>query len=246
MENFPGAEQKINEYVARIEAGEDREIVLQGLGPAFRGAVERALGIPESVNKEVEPIVPESAPAKDIAFSEYDVDIQKDIDANHIAKLREELGITKSAENNKGSIEKVTGIENIASVLQEITKTHYIFTHQTANDTAKQIFESNFEVSPGTGILNTMLFVGAESGTNQIKRQLEGDAHRGYSGMFIMAVPKNILDQSPRSNKTEVLEDILLESPEYGKNGNSNIVIPKEYNFAYLQGEDLYVNKALL
>lgn len=43
MESIPGAESKIQEYVARIQAGEDKESVLQGLGPAFRDPVEKQL-----------------------------------------------------------------------------------------------------------------------------------------------------------------------------------------------------------
>lgn len=56
MESFSqsiqsGADQKANEYAERIRKGEDPEQVMQGLGPAFRGAVESKLSEFKSENK---------------------------------------------------------------------------------------------------------------------------------------------------------------------------------------------------
>ena len=39
-----GGEGKVQEYIARINAGEDKEGILQGLPPSFRGAIEAGLG----------------------------------------------------------------------------------------------------------------------------------------------------------------------------------------------------------
>lgn len=73
MENIPGAQQKITEYVERIQGGEDKESVLQGLGSAFRTPIEERLSIDELTDEE------------------------------KITKLQEELGITarKSIDNIK-------------------------------------------------------------------------------------------------------------------------------------------------
>jgi hypothetical protein len=144
-------------------------------------------------------------------------------------------------------LEKVHGIENMKSVFEAVGKTHYLFTHQTGEDTAKNIYNSNFQVSLGTGISSTLSWVGPDNALNQIQRQINGDAHRGYKGMFVVAIPKELLDQpGTMRNKAEALELILSESPDYGKDGNPNIVIPSEYNLGYLQGEDFYFNKKLV
>lgn len=47
---LPGVEKKINEYVDRIKSGEDKSLVLQGLGPSFISAVEAQLAPPENVH----------------------------------------------------------------------------------------------------------------------------------------------------------------------------------------------------
>lgn len=135
------------------------------------------------------------------------------------------------------------GIENMKSILEKVGQTHYLFTHQTEEGVAQDIFNSQFHTSPGNGISGTMSWMGSESVLNQIQRQLKGDAHRGYKGMFIAAVPKAVLDTQPVKNKAEAFEYYLLESPLYGQIGNGDMYIPKEYNFAYLQGDSLTVNK---
>lgn len=131
-------------------------------------------------------------------------------------------------------------MESMKSVFENIAQTHYLFSHQTSEDVAQKIYQSNFEVSPGTGISGRLTWVGAESLLNQVQRQLAGDSHRGTKGMIIIAVPKEILDAKGIRNKAEALEDILLESDEYGKNNNPNLIIPSEYNFGYLEGTTFY------
>ncbi len=277
MEKFPGAESKIEEYVTRIQNGEDKEFVLQGLGPAFRDPVETKLA--ESTNDTAIP-APIEHKKSDFNDSEHQMGIDiyntfanigngmaKGLRENFDPKIAQYVADIKSGkskqyvlggapksmvdavekelakEQQDTSLEKATGIEAIRAKILAVADTHYIFTHQTDESVAKNIFETNFEVSPGTGITSTMTWQSGESAVNQIERQLDGDAHRGYKGMFIVAIPKQLLENGSR-NKGEALENMLLESLDYGKNGNSNLVIPKEYNFAYLQGEDLYIHKS--
>ncbi len=129
------------------------------------------------------------------------------------------------------------------SVFENIAQSHYLFSHQTSEDTAQKIYHGSFEVSPGTGISSTLTWVGAESLLNQVQRQLAGDSHRGVKGMVVIAVPKVVLDTEGIRNKAEALENMLLESTEYGKNNNPNLVIPNEYNFGYLEGSTFYYKK---
>lgn len=275
MEKFPGAESKIEEYVQRIANGEDKDFVLQGLGPAFRDPVEAKLLEMQPVPQEVKPIehIPSTTGSQEhqdaTAIYNTFVDLGNALSAGlaenfdpkivqYVAEIKSGKskeyvlgGAPKSmieaverelAKEQHTDLEKVTGIEAIQAKILAIADTHYIFTHQTDEAVAKNIFESNFEVSPGTGITSTMTWQSGEGAVNQIQRQLDGDAHRGYKGMFVLVIPKQLLENGSR-NKGEALEDMLLESPEYGKDGNPNLIIPKEYNFGYLQGEDLYINK---
>lgn len=52
---IPGIEQKINEYVARIQAGENKEMVLQGLPASWVSAVEKKLAIKPETSTEEKP-----------------------------------------------------------------------------------------------------------------------------------------------------------------------------------------------
>ncbi len=131
------------------------------------------------------------------------------------------------------------------SVIEKIGKTHYLFTHQTEESVAQKIFNEEFHTSPGNGISGTMSWLGSEGVINQIQRQLQGDAHRGYKGMFLVAIPKELLDTGSR-NKADALEEYLMDHETYGKYGNGDIYIPKEYNLGYLQGSVLHVNPAFV
>jgi hypothetical protein len=240
---IPGIEQKVNEYVTRIQAGENKDTVLQGLPISWISAVEEKISRKSETSLQKEPeVYVSSVPTEDIvdpavATRQKEEKLAKE--QEQINSLREQLGaISKDA--------KFEGVENMAPIIEAIGKTHYLFTHQTEEGTAKSIFESTFHVSPGTGIASTMTWLGSEGVVNQIERQLQGDSHRGYKGMLIVAIPKEILDQQGGRNKAEALSDYLLESPEYGKDGNSDLVIPKEYNLGYLEGNVLHVSNSFI
>jgi hypothetical protein len=161
--------------------------------------------------------------------------VEKELAKDDIEQFEEQAGL-----------EKVHGLESIKNMFNEIVGEYYFFTHQTDEETAESIYNSNFEVSPGTGISSTMTPSSVDALINQIERQIQGDSHRGYKGMFIVAVPRAILDAQQIRNKADAFESLLLESPDYGKNGNSNLIVPNEYNLGYLQGEDFYYNKELV
>lgn len=79
IENKPlsGSEQKVNEYVERISAGESKEKIFEGLGPAFRASIEEGI----TMRKEA-----------------------KDRDDQEIKRLKQELGIVQEnsiEENSK-------------------------------------------------------------------------------------------------------------------------------------------------
>lgn len=257
--------EKINQYVREINNGQSKDKVLQGLPQSFIDAVESKIGSQSPVQgkteeqKKVDQIkdffdlgdMSNIVSAQEQKFQDYADRIK-----NGEPKEKVLQGLPKSmtdsverilnseSEIKKVTIEKITGVENMKHVVLEVGKTHYLFTHQTDEGTAKKIFESNFEVSPGTGINSTMTRLGSDMVINQIERQIGGDSHRGYKGMFILAVPKEIIDTLPGYDKSDAFEDYLLQSVDYGKDGNPNIVIPDKFNFAYLQGEDLFVNQA--
>lgn len=140
-------------------------------------------------------------------------------------------------------LEVVSSLEDIHGFVESIAKTNYLFSHQTNEGVAEQIYNTNFEISPGKGLSSSLTWVGEESLKTQIQQQFAGDAHRGYTGMLIVAVPKELLDKEGSRNKAEALENTLLEGPDYGKNGNPNLVIPNKYNAGYLQGNTLYYKK---
>lgn len=230
---------KIDEYVERIKSGASKVGTLQGLPQSWISAVEEKLGgTPEaSPQEELEaaaPVIPiEAVPDPEIVVKQKEEKLTKE--QEQIDSLREQLGIISKTS-------QFEGLENIKAVLEKVGQTHYLFTHQTEEGVAQDIFNSQFHVSPGTGISSTMTWLGPETVLNQIQRQMDGDAHRGYKGMLIVAVPKELLDKQGGRNKAEALSDYLLESPEYGKDGTSDLVIPKEYNLGYLQGSALKVS----
>jgi hypothetical protein len=257
--------EKINQYVREINNGQSKDKILQGLPQSFIDAVESKISSQSPVQgkteeqKKVDQIkdffdlgdMSNIVSAQEQKFQDYADRIK-----NGEPKEKVLQGLPKSmtdsverilnseSEIKKVTIEKITGVENMKHMVLEVGKTHYLFTHQTDEGTAKKIFESNFEVSPGTGINSTMTRLGSDMVINQIERQIGGDSHRGYKGMFILAVPKEIIDALPGYDKSDAFEDYLLQSVDYGKDGNPNIVIPDKFNFAYLQGEDLFVNQA--
>jgi hypothetical protein len=95
--NF-GVEQKATEYARRIVNGEDREKVMQGLGPVFRAAIEKKLEN-ESLKSETEKSSQEHVQKEFLHHEEEKMARQKEIeereieDQKQIEILRKELGV---------------------------------------------------------------------------------------------------------------------------------------------------------
>jgi hypothetical protein len=146
--------------------------------------------------------------------------------------------VTKSESEPK--LRESRGIESIQKTIEAEAVDHYLYTHLTEESIAKKIFYGNFEVSMGSGISGSLTFTGASGALIQIQKILAGESpHRGYTGMLIIAIPKNIFPEHGENYKytNEKLEDYLVESNNYI---NGKYVIPQEYNFAYLQGDILF------
>jgi len=103
MEGLPGAQAKIQEYVTRIQNGEDKEFVLQGLGPAFRNPVEAQLATLEqkSVPEKVEDTV--VAPR---TFSEGEIQERIGDDQQKIEMIERELGLERNTISAKEIIQR--------------------------------------------------------------------------------------------------------------------------------------------
>lgn len=87
-EHFPGAQAKIQEYITRIQNGEDKEFVLQGVGPAFRDPVEEALkGFEKSTEEIQEDVFDETVSSEMITQ-------RKEEDDKKIEALRQELNVS--------------------------------------------------------------------------------------------------------------------------------------------------------
>lgn len=231
---------KIDEYVDRIKGGADKQSVFQGLPQSWIATIEEQLVEMQEkdMSRDLSSKISVGEVVNDqVVFTHQQEQIQKD--QEKINALREQLGVIQKTTSYEG-------IENIKSILEKIGQDHYLFTHQTEEEVAQNIFNSEFHVSPGTGISGTMSWMGAEGVLNQIQRQMQGDAHKGYKGMFIAAVPKTILDTEGIRNKPDALEQYLMDSPTYGEKGDGDIYIPKKYNLGYLQGSVLKINDSFL
>lgn len=76
MENQPlsGGEEKIKEYLARIRAGESKDVILEGLSPSFVAAIEAGLDAPESKQEEADIAEQETEPSVPPQYAGLDAD----------------------------------------------------------------------------------------------------------------------------------------------------------------------------
>lgn len=98
MEKFPGAESKIEEYVTRIQNGEDKELVLQGLGPAFRNPVEAKL---LEIQSEVDVVSENKIVEQDTSLSPEEILQRKKLTgwsaSYELARIAKEEGVDLAA-----------------------------------------------------------------------------------------------------------------------------------------------------
>jgi hypothetical protein len=155
---------------------------------------------------------------------------------------KKEILASNTNENIPAGVVESTGIEEIKSALAAVSEDNYLFTHITAPDVAEKIYNSNFVYSLGTGLTGTMTFIGANGALGQIEKIFGGESpHRNLTGMFIIAIPKNLLPTPGPDTKIngEVIENFLIENYSSMQKGE----IPKEFNFGYLKDQTLYHKK---
>lgn len=115
-EMLTGGEEKSLEYAQRILAGEDKEKVLEGLGPVFRDAVEKQLGALKSdIEKKKEGgnvVVPENIQKEQESITERIKDDEVKID-----ELREKINATRIAELNERIEKYKVSLPNLDSII---------------------------------------------------------------------------------------------------------------------------------
>ncbi len=136
----------------------------------------------------------------------------------------------------------VNNLEEIKNVLESVGKENYLFTHITAPDVAKNIYNTQFVYSLGTGLTGTMTFTGSEGARLQIQKLISGQSpHRNLNGMFVLAIPKKLFKESGASYKIsgDSIESYLIENYPSMAVGE----IPKEFNFGYFDGDSFNYRK---
>jgi hypothetical protein len=161
---------------------------------------------------------------------------------NRPESWKKEILASSSKESEISSMNEAKGIEEIQNVLEELGKDNYIFTHITMPNTAEKIYNSNFTYSLGTGLNGTMAMTGSSGAVMQIDKIFAGESpHRGLTGMFIIAIPKDILPTHSIDNKisSDGIENYLIDNYPEMANG----IIPSQFNFGYLAGDTLHYKK---
>jgi len=115
-------------------------------------------------------------------------------------------------------------------------------THVTADDTAEQIFNSQFKFNLGTSLSGTTGLTNKQGLLDLMNNLLDGNSpHRNLFGVFILAYPKSEFGESSAERKVnlETIENDMLENyPEFagGK-------IPTKFNFGYFKDGKLFTRE---
>ena len=159
-----------------------------------------------------------------------------------LSPVKKEIGeAIDNALQNATSKPNPTGSKNIKDYLKEIAKDNYLFTHVSTENDTRNINNSNFEVSMGTGISSSLSQLGLDGASNQIEKLINGEVvHRDLTNnsIVIIAVPKSNLSSK---NTSESFENWLVEN---GHIKGSNYNIPQEFNLGYLSGDQFITNKS--
>jgi len=115
-------------------------------------------------------------------------------------------------------------------------------THITAEDTAENIFNSQFKFNLGTSLSGTTGLTNKKGLLDLMNNLLDGNSpHRNLFGIFILAYPKSEFGESSAERKVnlETIENDMLENyPEFagGK-------IPTKFNFGYFKDGKLFTRE---
>lgn len=243
-----GAEQKTAEYAQRIINGEDREKVMQGLGPVFRAAIDKKLEN-ESLKLETEKSSQEDAQKELLRHEEEKVTRQKEIeereikDKKQIEILRRELGVPEkqgysdvvnSEVYNFPKEKKQELKRELIRKIESLSDDNLYLTHITEEKTAPEIFHTQFKYNPGTGLNGTFsVGVSKETLTRVLLGLIDGDSpHRNQFGMFLAAIPKSELVNNINGRlSADNIETYLMETyPEMAEGK-----LPQKYNLGYFK-----------
>ena len=112
-------------------------------------------------------------------------------------------------------------------------------THVTADDTAEQIFNSQFKFNLGTSLSGTTGLTNKQGLLDLMNNLLDGNSpHRNLFGVFILAYPKSEFGESSAERKVnlETIENDMLENyPEFASGK-----IPTKFNFGYFKDGKLF------
>ena len=153
---------------------------------------------------------------------------------------KDQILLSKNETNTE--LVAVNNLEEIKNVLESAGKDTYLFTHITAPDVARNIYNTQFKYSLGTGLTGTMTFTGPESAYIQIQKIVSGESpHRNLNGMFVLAIPKKLFKESGADYKIsgDSIESYLIENYPSMASGE----IPKEFNFGYFDGDNFNYRK---
>ena len=115
-------------------------------------------------------------------------------------------------------------------------------THVTADDTAEQIFNSQFKFNLGTSLSGTTGLTNKQGLLDLMNNLLDGNSpHRNLFGVFILAYPKSEFGESSAERKVnlETIENDMLENyPEFASGK-----IPAKFNFGYFKDGKLFTRE---
>lgn len=115
-------------------------------------------------------------------------------------------------------------------------------THVTAEDTAEQIFNSQFKFNLGTSLSGTTGLTNKQGLLDLMNNLLDGNSpHRNLFGVFILAYPKSEFGESSAERKVnlETIENDMLENyPEFAGGR-----IPTKFNFGYFKDGKLFTRE---
>ncbi|HEY1041772.1 MAG TPA: hypothetical protein VGE63_03580 [Candidatus Paceibacterota bacterium] len=158
-----------------------------------------------------------------------------------------------AVEQQENALKVIQGFEQIDQLFKMLNEDYYFLTHITPPQDAQDIYNSNFSYSLGGGLSGTMTALSKDGVMQQIGKIIAGESpHRGYEGMFIVAIPKNILP-SDRRFDAEAFSDYLTDHA-FNENGTvnekymdgSNIKIPSEFNLGYLNKDIFTYNPTFI
>lgn len=151
-ENNTGAEQKINEYVNRIRAGESKESIFQGLPDSFKGGIEKKLNTPpDEVKKDRVDIIPPQYKGMNSEALDFIWTIPEYVDPEKTKELKEQkaAAIALLREKEASALESEQKERDRQNRVNELRKEFGIAQPvEVAHDLHKEISNQSVEQIP--------------------------------------------------------------------------------------------------